>query len=234
MQVTHGLDKAGSALSSRVVPMRPFPEPAAVDQRPSAVRLVKAKEHLFHEGDPRQGVFEVVSGAFALYTLLPDGRRQIARFALPGDFLCIGWERAEPVSAEATVDSFVKGQPMLLARRIAKDAPASLDWVGAQLAEEARAMQDLARLVALGGALERVAGFIGRLSHRIGKGQAPRSIALPMTRADIGDHLGLTLETVSRELSRLRRMKVIAIERVTTIVILDPERLRRMGGDLLN
>jgi CRP/FNR family transcriptional regulator len=145
----------------------------------------------------------------------------------------VGWERSEPYSAESTVDTFVKCLPALLARRIAKDAPASLDWIGAQMAEEARAMQDLARLVALGGALERVAGFIGRLSRKIGAA-SPCSFALPMTRADMGDHLGLTLETVSRELSRLRRLRVIEIERVTQVVILDPARLRRMGGDLLN
>ena len=233
MQATHGLEENMTALASRMAPMRPFPEPGIIEHRPSALRLVKAKEHLFHEGDPRQCVFEVVSGALALYTLLPDGRRQIARFALPGEFVCVGWERTEPHSAEATVDTFVKCLPALLARRIAKDAPASLDWIGAQMAEEARAMQDLARLVALGGALERVAGFIGRLSRKIGAA-SPCSFALPMTRADMGDHLGLTLETVSRELSRLRRLRVIEIERVTQVVILDPARLRRMGGDLLN
>ncbi len=233
MQATHAHKSDSPAAIRRGLAAEPFAQALRQDQPPAAVRAVNAREHLFFEGDPRHCVFEVVSGSIALFRVLPDGRRQITRFALPGDFLCIGWERLEPCGAEATADSMVKCWPALLARRVAKDAPSSLDWIGAQLAEEAQAMQELARLVSLGGALERVAGFVLRLCDRIGTEQAPAVVALPMTRADIGDHLGLTLETVSRELSRLRRMRIIEIERATQLTILDPVRLRCLGGVFL-
>lgn len=196
------------------------------------LRVVKAREHLFFEGDPRHCVFEVRQGALALSSVSADGRRQISRFVFPGDFIGMGWERVEPYGAEATVDSIVACWPSLMARRVAKEAPDQLDWIGAQLADEAHALQDLARLVSIGGALERVAGFLYQLCERIGARRTQVTLRLPMTRADIGDHLGLTLETVSRELSRLRRMRVLGMAQATQVTILDPLRLRQLCGNV--
>lgn len=196
---------------------------------PGVLRRVQAKEHLFLEGDRRRCSFEIVMGAVACFKVQQDGRRQISRFALPGDFLGLGWGDTEPYCAEATSDSIVKCRPHRIALGDGPKDFGAAEWVGRKLAEELNEARELARVMALGGALERVAEFMVRMTSRIGSNGTPRVVVLPMTRSDIGDHLGLTLETVSRELSRLKQMRIIEIDQIVRISIVDPARLKAVA-----
>ena len=75
------------------------------------LRGIEAKEHLFTEGDAKAFVYKVVTGAVCLYKVLPDGRRQVIDFALPGDIIGIGWGPTETYNAQATVATRVRCIP---------------------------------------------------------------------------------------------------------------------------
>lgn len=190
------------------------------------LRKVDAKEHLFLEGDERRNAFTVKAGAIALYKLQMDGRRQIHRFALPGDIIGVGWELEEDCNAQATVSSLVSASPIAPLRRAAEQSVAVARMIGEMAARDAHDLQQQLACVCQNGAFERVAAFLLRLALRIGAGEgASRTFELPMTRSDIADCLGLTLETVSREMSRLRSRNLIRIERITHITVPDLRRL---------
>ena len=195
------------------------------------VRELKADEPLFHQGDEANLVYTVAAGSLRLYRLLFDGRRQITGFALPGEFLGISIDDSHDVTAEALepsriwcfprarFDDFVAGNPIL------KD---SLLEVARQ--ELAAAQQ---QFIVLGRktAMERVASFLFYLHARFERitGHPMDHVALPMSRADIADYLGLTKETVSRVFGQLRNSRIMRLETLTCIQVLDRHALKALA-----
>lgn len=195
------------------------------------VRELKADEPLFHQGDEANLVYTVAAGSLRLYRLLFDGRRQITGFALPGEFLGISIDDSHDVTAEALepsriwcfprarFDDFVAGNPIL------KD---SLLEVARQ--ELAAAQQ---QFIVLGRktAMERVASFLLYLHARFERitGHPMDHVALPMSRADIADYLGLTKETVSRVFGQLRNSRIMRLETLTCIQMLDRHALKALA-----
>ncbi len=192
----------------------------------SSVRRFQSKEHIFCEGDPRTHVFQIEDGVVTIYQMLNDGRRQIVDFAYPGDFIGLGATGEHLFSAEATsstrVHCFSASALEETARRDPKLALQLYKAVSLELSA-ARAL-----LVAIGqrNAIERVATFLLMLHERTvsGKGE-DKTLHLPMRRADIGDFLGLTIETVSRTFTKLRTMRVIEVKHGTDIRITNFDRL---------
>ncbi|WP_435203105.1 cyclic nucleotide-binding domain-containing protein [Qipengyuania sp. 902] len=195
------------------------------------MRELKADEPLFHQGDEANLVYTVAAGSLRLYRLLFDGRRQITGFALPGEFLGISIDDSHDVTAEALepsriwcfprarFDDFVAGNPIL------KD---SLLEVARQ--ELAAAQQ---QFIVLGRktAMERVASFLLYLHARFERitGHPMDHVALPMSRADIADYLGLTKETVSRVFGQLRNSRIMRLETLTCIQVLDRHALKALA-----
>lgn len=195
------------------------------------VRELKADEPLFHQGDEANLVYTVAAGSLRLYRLLFDGRRQITGFALPGEFFGISIDDSHDVTAEALepsriwcfprarFDDFVAGNPIL------KD---SLLEVARQ--ELAAAQQ---QFIVLGRktAMERVASFLLYLYARFERitGHPMDHVALPMSRADIADYLGLTKETVSRVFGQLRNSRIMRLETLTCIQVLDRHALKALA-----
>lgn len=203
---------------------------------PGALRHLAPKEHLFIEGDKKVCVFQVVSGTLALYKMLRDGRRQVFRFASAGDVVALSFAAVEMTSAQATTHTLVKCIPFSAVARAAEQSPRFARLMCESLAAEMDGMCD--HLVSLGqnGAEARVARFLLNLAEKAEAEQGDgRVVHLPMTRADIGDFLGLTLESVSRALSALKAQRVIGIERVTIIHIRrrDQLELAAEGGEEL-
>ena len=155
---------------------------------------------IFGEAEPAEYVYQVVEGAVRSYKLLSDGRRQIGAFHLVGDIFGLENGSTHRFTAEAIVDTTVR-----LAKRV------SLEHVAEEDATVARDLLDMTtnnlqhaenHMLLLGRktSLERVAAFLLEMDGRLsGSGV----LALPMSRRDIADYLGLTLETVSRALSSL-------------------------------
>jgi CRP-like cAMP-binding protein len=186
----------------------------------------KRNTEIFGEDEPADYVYRVVSGSVRTYKILSDGRRQICGFYLPGDCFGLQFSEEHTFSAEAITDTKV-----LVVKRSALTALAGRDAaVGRELfaltARELRRMQDQVLLL-VKSAQERVASFLVEMSERAAAGNA---IELPMSRQDIADYLGLTIETVSRTLTSLEGCAAIQLPTSRHIVLRNRSALNRMNG----
>lgn len=187
------------SLAAARKPEAPFEAPPG----PEEIRLIGAArtfgrdQSIYDEGDGAECVYKVVSGAVRAVRLLADGRRQITGFHLPGDIFGVEPGERRGGSAESL------GQTALLVARRASLAaePGQAERLWRLALRELRRSQDHALTLGRRTALERIASFLVGLAERLG---ATREFELPMSRLDIADHLGLTIETVSRTLTRLQ------------------------------
>lgn len=181
---------------------------------------------IFGENEPADYVYEVLSGAVRTYKVLNDGRRQIGGFYLPGDIFGLQFAEEHVFSAEAITDTRV-----LVVKRSALTGLAGRDAsVGKELfnltSRELRRMQDRILLL-VKSAQERVASFLLEMAERAG---ANNIVELPMSRQDIADYLGLTIETVSRTLTGLETAATIEVPSSRRIVLRNRSALHRLNG----
>jgi CRP-like cAMP-binding protein len=191
-----------------------------------AVMSYPRNSEIFGENEPAEYIYQVVSGAVRAYKVLNDGRRQIGGFSLPGDIFGLEFAEEHIFSAEAITDAKV-----LVVKRSALDALASRN---APIARELFALtrRELRRaqeriLLLIKSAQQRVAGFLLEMAERAA---ADRTIELPMSRLDIADYLGLTIETVSRTLTALESIAAIEVSTSRRIVLRNRPALSRMNG----
>jgi CRP/FNR family nitrogen fixation transcriptional regulator len=181
---------------------------------------------IYGENEAADYLYKVVSGAVRTYKVLNDGRRQIGAFYLPGDIFGLEVSDDHTFSAEAVVDSKV-----LVIKRSALVALAGRDTgIARQLwtmaAEELQRAQDHIMLL-IKTAQERVAGFLMEMSAR---NSGASEVDLPMSRQDIADYLGLTIETVSRTLTQLENSGAIAVPTSRRIVLRSRGTLSRLNA----
>jgi CRP/FNR family transcriptional regulator, nitrogen fixation regulation protein len=188
----------------------------------------KKGTEIYGEKEPADYVYQVKIGAVRSYKLLSDGRRLIGAFHLVGDiFGSTGGGENHRFTTEAVVDTtlrLIKRQSLDLMAK--EDAVLTRNLLGVT-AKSLRHAEDQMLLLGRKGALERVAGFLLEMDKRLATAGA---MTLPMGRHDIADHLGLTLETVSRSLSRLRRTGAISFigYRQRDIILVNREQLRSL------
>lgn len=196
----------------------------------SQTRHFTPKTMLFDQGALAGSVFNVTEGVVRLYKSLPDGRRQIVGFALAGDFLGLALMDRYGVAAEAVTPvtvcrfaraaflSYVDGKPHLL-RRLHEFAGHELSLA-----------QDQMLLLGRRTAEEKIAAFLLNLQTRYSRiGATSVTVPLPMSRQDIADYLGLTIETVSRTLTRFAREKVVVVV-PDGVRLLSTERLDQLAA----
>lgn len=181
-------------------------------------------EEIFGEGEPADYVYQVVSGAARTYKVLSDGRRQIGAFYLPGEVFGLGVGDNHHYSAEAVGKS-----TMLVVKRKALIALAKTDHrVAHQLwtltAEELKRVQEH-MLLLIQSAQERVACFLLEMAERM---ENANEIDLPMSRQDIADYLGLTIETISRTLTQLESTSAIAVPTCRRIILRNRKALNKL------
>ncbi|MFY0610582.1 MAG: helix-turn-helix domain-containing protein [Hyphomicrobiaceae bacterium] len=200
----------------------------AIDQNIDATRtrIIERKENVFTEGDDVTHIYRVEAVHVCIYRMLADGRRQIVGFAFPGDFIGLGAVGHHTTNAEATERTRLQSLPVSDLHRVVRDSPQlGLDLYAA-LSEELASTRELLISIGQKTAQERVAGFLLLLSKRnVRRGEDPDTIVLPMTRTDIADYLGLTIETVSRTMTKLRMNGLIDIEQCIIVTIQDHEAL---------
>lgn len=181
------------------------------------------------EGDPALHVFTVTSGTVKLFKSLPDGRRQIIGFLVPGDIFGFVPGGVHTASAEAVDAVTLCRFPRRRLEQIFMEFPGMerqlLDLVAQELAVAQQQMVLLGRKTAP----ERLASFLLALAQRQGKDDQAE---LPMTRTDIADYLGLTMETVSRVFTVLKNTGSIACPSTGKVRILDPEALADLAEGL--
>jgi CRP/FNR family nitrogen fixation transcriptional regulator len=195
---------------------------------PAGIAMTFARNaEICGESEPAGHIYMVVSGMVRISKLLPDGRRQISAFHMPGDLFGFEPDEVRHFSAEAVV------QTKVIAFRWQRLITASVRS-GAFIREllhvtmkGLRHTQEQLLLIGRKNALERVAAFLLEMAERSGKTGV---VELAMARHDIADYLGLTLETVSRMFAELKALGVIGLEGPRRIHVLDPERLAALGS----
>lgn len=177
-----------------------------------------AGSEIYAQGEKCENLYQVEFGAVRIYRLLSDGRRQIAAFHLPGEMFGFEVDKSHHFFAEAICGTGIH----VLRSSVLHAVPELLPM----------ALQSLVRaqeqLLVLGrqNAVERVAAFFLEMSERQG---GLRQVELPMSRLDIADYLGLTIETVSRVFSKLRLKGVIRLPSLRSVEIVKLQTLQDMA-----
>jgi CRP/FNR family transcriptional regulator len=189
--------------------------------------------HFIREGEPANHFFNLTRGTAKLYKLLPDGRRQITGFATVGHFLGLAVSDTYAFSAEAIEPvRFCRFSRSKL-RSLLLDFPAMEARLLEVASNELVAAQEQMLLLGRKTARERLASFLVMQSRPTAPCGQPRSrLPLPMTRGDIADYLGLTIETVSRTLTHLRRDGLIDIPGTGVLTIQNRLALENLAGGL--
>jgi CRP/FNR family nitrogen fixation transcriptional regulator len=181
---------------------------------------------VYGEGEPAEYLYQVVSGAVRTYRMLDDGRRQVIAFYLPGDMFGVEGGEVHLASAEAIGEAQV-----LVVRRSSVFARAEREKDFARqlwtlMTRELERVQQHS-LVLIKNAEERVAGFLLEMA---GRHTDTMAIELPMSRQDIADYLGLTIETVSRTFTQFVQSGIIALETSRRIQFRDRAVLNRLNA----
>jgi CRP/FNR family nitrogen fixation transcriptional regulator len=191
----------------------------------------KKATEIYGEKEPAEYVYQIKIGAVRSYKLLSDGRRQIGAFHLAGDIFGLENGSEHRFTAEAIVETTVR----LIKRRSLELVAESDALVARNLlsmtTDNLQHAEDHMLLLGRKTSLERVAAFLIEMDRRL---MAASVIALPMSRRDIADYLGLTLETVSRAISRLHELGILGFigTNQRQIVLLDRGQLASL--DLQN
>lgn len=196
-----------------------------LDMMGSQMRFGRNAE-IYGEDEPAEYLYKVVSGAVRTYKVLADGRRQIGAFYLPGDIFGLEAGEDHAFSAEAVSDS----QVLVIKRSAVMDLAARDSNVAQQLwtvtgRELQRAQEHV--LLLIKSAQERVAGFLVEMAKRA---PGASTIQLAMSRQDIADYLGLTIETISRTLTQFEKSAAIALPTSRQIEIRNRAALARLNS----
>jgi CRP/FNR family transcriptional regulator, anaerobic regulatory protein len=185
---------------------------------------------VFREGDTADHVYSISNGAVKLYKLMSDGRRQIIGFLFSGDLFGLAMEGGYAYTAETVTPTQLCRFGHRKLELLLAEIPRLERKMFSMAVKDLVAAQEQMLLLGRKTAKEKVASFLLRLSRRAQVQGLPESpIALPMSRADIADYLGLTIETVSRTFTQLKREEIIGLPASGHVVLVDPPRLKELA-----
>jgi CRP-like cAMP-binding protein len=183
-------------------------------------------EEIFGEGEPAEYLYKVVSGAVRTSKILNDGRRQVNAFYMPGDFFGLEVAAEHSSSCEAITNSTVlvfKRNAVI--ERAKRDSSVARKLWEITAIELGRAQDHILQLIR--SAEERVSSFLLKMAAR---SQTTNELDLPMSRQDIADHLGLTIETVSRTMTHFTAAGFIGLPTSRHVVLRNRVGLTRLNG----
>ncbi len=164
----------------------------------------------FSEGDPSGAIYQVESGCIRLQKMTEGGRRCVLSFCYPGDVFGLGTHGPEQVDAEAACASRVSRLGHLGLQRMLQSEPTrAMKVIDAAYGGQEPGSEHVV-MISFAPAEQKLAWFLASLGQRLGQSVGGELLVdLPMMRADIADHLGMTFETVRREMTKFRDMKII-------------------------
>ena len=200
---------------------------AGMFEMQGALIKVERNVEIYGEEEPAEYLYQVVSGAVRTYKVLQDGRRQIGAFHLVGDVFGLEAGEEHSFSAEAVSDCTLRiARRSSIVAMAARDSDLANDlWQ--RTAEAFRRAQDHMLLLGRKNAEERVATFLLKMAARTSGGQ---TIELPMSRQDIADYLGLTIETISRTLTLLEKNAAIELPSSRRILVRSRSSLQQLNA----
>lgn len=211
---------AMSHVSAVPAAMRSTIPPASDHPRRSFTLTFDAGEEIYAPGQRSDRLYRVVHGAVRIYRLLANGRRQISAFHFPGEIFGFDTDSTHHFFADAILDSELEIFPLI----------SNAGFDRAMMESALRCLvrtQEHLLVVGRQVAVERVAAFMIDMTKRQGKADR---LDLPMTRADIADYLGLTIETVSRIFTRLRQERMIELDDTRKVRILRMQALEALAA----
>ncbi|CAN0653723.1 helix-turn-helix domain-containing protein [Nitratireductor aquimarinus] len=201
----------------RLAEARPAPASFSPDQ-PHQIAFFEANEEVYAQGERANALYQVEFGAVRLYRLLSDGRRQISAFHVAGEVFGFEADGHHHFFAEAVGPAGI---------RVFRQPANEGNWrqtLDAALGALVRAQEHLL-VIGRQNAAERVAAFLLDMMERQDNA---REVQLPMSRTDIGDYLGLTIETVSRTFSKFKSKGLVRLANTRTVEVVDEAALRAM------
>lgn len=199
--------------SGTVIPLAPHLQPslACVFER-QPIEIFEPGQPIFWQSDPAKHVFEIVEGLVRVFKILSDGRRVITGFLYAGDLIGISLMDRYLYGSEAVTKTRVRRFSRQSFQQKMDQSPELRPSLFARLSDEMAAAQEQMVLLATKTAEERVCTFLVLTARRDREAFVMSRLDLPMTRQDIADYLGLTIETVSRTFSNLASRGVITAE----------------------
>ncbi len=189
-------------------------------------------DHLFEAGKPLQALYAVRTGSFKTYTLTEQGEEQITGFHLPGDvigFDAIG-ENSHPSYAQALETAMVCEIPFNNLDNLLNDLPKLRQQLMRLMSQDISGDQQMMLLLNRKTAEEKLAAFLSNLAQRFAnRGFSRKEFRLTMTRGEIGNYLGLTVETISRLLGRFHKDELIHVDG-KLITITNFDELTKIAG----
>ena len=190
-------------------------------------RTLARGEQVFGDGDPCTRFYKVISGTVRTVRVLVDGRRQIDAFHLPGDVFGLESGGTHRFAAEAVDDVVLVAYRRNRFSDLVKSDPAFGEQLMSSTLESLDRAHEHAVLLGRKTALERMASFLLNVAGRTAGGDR---VELAMQRSDIADHLGLTIETVSRTLTQMVRAGLIRLKGGRTVILADKVALQLLDG----
>jgi CRP/FNR family transcriptional regulator len=193
---------------------------------------VQKGQHLYREGDEFKSVYAVRSGALKAYKTTDDGREQVTGFYLPGEILGMDAisKNTHASSARTLEQSSVCEIPFKSLSKLSALMPSLQHHFFQLMSREITEDQILITLLSKNSADERVAALLISISSRNARRKLSAThFRLPMSRVDIGNYLGLTVETVSRVFSRMQKLEILRVDN-KEIEILDMQGVRTMAN----
>ncbi len=221
-----------SAATKAFVPVKSSPPTLqSVFSRQPAEKF-EAGASILWQGDAASHIFEVVEGVLRIFRILSDGRRVITGFLFPGDILGVSLKDRYLYSAEAVTQTKVRRFARNRFQEEIARSPELRPQLFALLCDEMAAAQDQMVLLACKSAEQRLCSFLLLMARRTGcDRQTDPVVELPMSRLDVADYLGLTIETVSRTITKLTNRGVITPTGRHGVAIRKFEKLASLAGD---
>ena len=202
----------------------------------SSQRSIQAGAELVGEEEEFTTFSNVLKGVVKLTKTMSDGRQQIVGLQFAPDFLGRPFDESSRVSAEAGSPVSLCIFPKTALEAMIREQPELEHKLHVQALRELDEAREWMLTLGRKTAAEKVASFLHMIARNIdpeqdGEESDSRTFDLPLTRADIADFLGLTIETVSRQLTRLRKAGIIEIENNRHVIVPDMNRLHRATGN---
>lgn len=188
---------------------------------------LRSGQALFRDGDEANFIYEVVSGVVRTSKLLSDGRRQVLSFGYHGDIIGFSHDDMHHCDCEALADVKLRVVNRNVFNSKMAVNPALCIQLLKRAAAEVNDMQEHFLMLGRKSAIEKIASFLVVLLEREGEQNGCKTcFSLPMSRSDIADFLGLTIETVSRSLTKLRKKNIIELPDPHRVCVLNTKALR--------
>jgi CRP/FNR family transcriptional regulator len=185
---------------------------------------------LFCEGDDADYIYEILEGVVRTSKLLFDGRRQVLSFGYPGDIVGLSHDQFYHSDCEAVSDVKLRVHHKNAFNASFSNEPEFGKQLLKFAAAEMNNMQEHFIMLGRKSATEKVASFLTALLDRVGEKKECRTcFNLPMSRSDIADFLGLTIETISRTLTKLREEGIIELPNKHRVCVCKPQTLRDLA-----